>query len=191
MLIVQKYGGTSLKDAEHIFRAARRAAQLHCQGHQIVVVVSAQGETTDELIEKAARINKHRAAREMDAYLAAGEQMSAGLMAMAIGSLGCSAVSLTGWQAGIRTDGIHGNAKILKPQLDALVGLQQGGHDQKCGHTLADDGGQGHTFHTHIEGQDEQQIQHRVENRADHQEIKRPLGVAHSPQNTRTDVVQH
>jgi aspartate kinase len=83
-------------------------------------VVSAQGETTDELIEKAARINKHRAAREMDAYLAAGEQMSAGLMAMAIGSLGCSAVSLTGWQAGIRTDGIHGNAKILNVETDRI-----------------------------------------------------------------------
>ena len=113
MVIVQKYGGTSLGDPGRIRSAARRAAELHWQGHKVVVVVSAQGDTTDELIEKATRINKHRAAREMDAYLAAGEQMSAGLMAMAIGALGCSAVSLTGWQAGIRTDGIHGNAKIL------------------------------------------------------------------------------
>ena len=120
MLIVQKYGGTSLQDAQRVLRAARRATALHCQGHQIVVVVSAQGDTTDELIEKAARINKHRAAREMDAYLAAGEQMSAGLMAMAIGSLGCSAVSLTGPQAGIRTDGVHGNAKILKVDTERI-----------------------------------------------------------------------
>jgi len=113
MLIVQKYGGTSLADAGRICSAARRAAELAWQGHQMVIVVSAQGDTTDILIDKAAQLNKHRAAREMDAYLAAGEQMSAGLMAMAIGALGCGAVSLTGWQAGIHTDGIHGNAGIL------------------------------------------------------------------------------
>ena len=113
MLIVQKYGGTSLGDAGRIRAAARRAAELAGQGHRIVVVVSAQGDTTDEMIEKAVQINKHRAAREMDAYLAAGEQMSAGLMAMAIGALGCGSISLTGWQAGIQTDGIHGNAGIV------------------------------------------------------------------------------
>ena len=113
MLIVQKYGGTSLGDEVRIGKAARRAAELSRGGHRIVIVVSAQGDTTDELIEKAAKVNKRRAAREMDAYLAAGEQMSAGLMAMAIGALGCGAVSLTGWQAGIHTDGAHGNARIL------------------------------------------------------------------------------
>jgi len=113
MLIVQKYGGTSLGDADKIRNAAKRAAQRQGEGHQVVIVVSAQGDTTDLMIEKAAHINKRRAAREMDAYLAAGEQMSAGLLAMAIGALGCGAVSLTGWQAGIRTDGIHGNARIL------------------------------------------------------------------------------
>ena len=113
MLIVQKYGGTSLGDPEKIRNAAKRAAELLGEGHSIVVVVSAQGDTTDTLIEKAVQINRNRAAREMDAYLAAGEQMAAGLLAMAIGALGCGAVSLTGWQAGIRTDGIHGNAKIL------------------------------------------------------------------------------
>lgn len=113
MLIVQKYGGTSLGDIGRIRAAARRAVGLARQGNRIVIVVSAQGDTTDVMIEKAVQVNKRRAAREMDAYLAAGEQMSAGLMAMAIGALGCSAVSLTGWQAGIQTDGIHGNAKIL------------------------------------------------------------------------------
>ena len=113
MRIVQKYGGTSLGDGEKIAAAARRVVELARQGHNVVVVVSAQGETTDEMIEKAARVNRRRALREMDAYLAAGEQMSAGLMAMAIGALGYPAVSLTGWQAGIRTDGVHGNAKIL------------------------------------------------------------------------------
>ena len=114
MLIVLKYGGTSLCDGEKIRNAARRAAKLQGEGNEIVVVVSAQGDTTDLMIEKAAQINRHRAAREMDAYLAAGEQMSAGLLAMAIGALGCGAVSLTGWQAGIHTDGVHGNAKILR-----------------------------------------------------------------------------
>ena len=114
MLMVQKYGGTSLADPEKIRCAARRAAALAGEGHRMVIVVSAQGDTTDTMIEKAMQINRHRAAREMDAYLAAGEQMSAGLLAMAIGALGCSAVSLTGWQAGIRTDTVHGNAGILE-----------------------------------------------------------------------------
>ena len=113
MLIVQKYGGTSLQDAQKIRSAAKRAAELVGEGHRVVIVVSAHGDTTDLMIEKAMQINRHRAAREMDAYLAAGEQMSAGLLAMAIGALGCGAVSLTGWQAGIHTDGIHGNARIL------------------------------------------------------------------------------
>ena len=112
MRIVQKYGGTSLGDTQRMLAAARRTAELARSGHQVVVVVSAQGDTTDLLIEKAAQINRRRAAREMDAYLAAGEQMSAGLLAMAIGALGCGAVSLTGWQAGIQTDGNHGNARI-------------------------------------------------------------------------------
>ena len=120
MRIVQKYGGTSLADASRIHSAARRAAEYRQQGHDVVVVVSAQGDTTDELLEKAAQINKHRAAREMDALLAAGEQMSAALMAMALEALGCSAVSLTGWQAGIETDGVHGNAKILEVAGDRL-----------------------------------------------------------------------
>lgn len=113
MLIVQKYGGTSLADSARILAAARRAAQLAHEGHRVVVVVSAQGDTTDLLIQKAAEVNRRRAAREMDGYLAAGEQMSAGLMSMAIGALGRGAVSLAGWQAGIHTDGVHGNAKIL------------------------------------------------------------------------------
>lgn len=114
MLCVQKYGGTSVQDSQRIRNAARRAVELAREGNRVVIVVSAQGDTTDELIEKASRINRNRAAREMDAYLAAGEQMSAGLMAMAIGALGCGAVSLTGWQAGIRTDGVHGNARIQR-----------------------------------------------------------------------------
>lgn len=114
MLIVQKYGGTSLLDFDRIGTAARRAIDLARQGSQVVMVVSAQGDTTDEMIRRARQCNRRGSAREMDAYLAAGEQMSAGLMAMAIGNLGYPAVSLTGWQAGIQTDGIHANARILR-----------------------------------------------------------------------------
>ena len=112
MLIVQKYGGTSLADAEKIQSAARRAVTLARQGAKVVLVVSAQGHTTDSMIEAASQINSRGSAREMDAYLCAGEQMSAALMAMAIGALGASAVSLSGAQAGIRTDAVHGNARI-------------------------------------------------------------------------------
>ena len=113
MRIVQKYGGTSLGDGEKLLAAARRVTGLAQQGAQVVVVVSAQGQTTDELIAAAAAVNSRGSAREMDAYMAAGEQLSAGLMAMAIGALGFPAVSLTGWQAGIVTDGAYGNARIL------------------------------------------------------------------------------
>ena len=113
MLIVQKYGGTSLADGEKIQNAARRAVALFRQGFRVVMVVSAQGHTTDRLIQTAAQVNPRGATREMDACLAAGEQMSAALMAMAIGALGTPAVSLTGGQAGIRTDSVHGNARIL------------------------------------------------------------------------------
>ena len=97
------------------------------QGHKIVIVVSAQGDTTDLLIEKAAKINRRGSSREMDAYLAAGEQMSAALMAMAIGALGYPAVSLSGWQAGIETNGIHGNAQIINIRCDRIrKELEQG-----------------------------------------------------------------
>lgn len=113
MLFVQKYGGTSLGDEEKIMNAARRAVALARQGVKVIVVVSAQGDTTDLLIQKARRVNRRGGKREMDAYLATGEQMSAALMAMAIGALGYPAVSLTGAQAGVHTDGVHGNARIL------------------------------------------------------------------------------
>lgn len=113
MLYVRKYGGTSLADGEKILAAAKRAVELHRQGHQVVLVVSAQGHTTDEMIRRAREINRRGSLREMDAYLSSGEQMSAALMAMALGALGQQAVSLTGAQAGIHTDGVHGNARIL------------------------------------------------------------------------------
>lgn len=112
MLIVQKYGGSSLADEEKILSAARRAVELVQKGHRVVMVVSAQGDTTDDLIRRAGSVNPEGSAREMDAYMAAGEQLSAGLMAMTVQRLGQKAVSLTGWQAGILTDTVHGNARI-------------------------------------------------------------------------------
>ena len=116
MLIVQKYGGSSLADNEKILAAARRATALARQGAKVVMVVSAQADTTDILIQKAQGLCPRACAREMDAFLAAGEQMSAGLMAMALGALGQRAISLAGWQAGIHTDDLHGNARILDIQ---------------------------------------------------------------------------
>ena len=121
MLIVQKYGGTSLADARKIHQAAARVAGLAVQGCQVVVVVSAQGDTTDEMIAKAAQIHTDPPKREMDAYLSAGEQMSASLMAMAIGALGYPAVSLNGSQAGIHTDSVHGNAQIRQVDTGRIL----------------------------------------------------------------------
>ena len=113
MRIVQKYGGSSLSSTEKLQTAALRIRQLAQQGTEVVVVVSAQGDTTDELIEKALLVNPHGSAREMDAYLSAGEQLSASLMAMTLQAMGVPAISLCGWQAGLRTDDVYGNARIL------------------------------------------------------------------------------
>lgn len=142
MLLVQKYGRTSLADGERVLAAARRVANLARQGQQLVVVVSAQGNTTDELTRKARQINPRGSPREMDAYLAAGEQLSAALMAMALGSLGVKAVSLTGAQAGIHTDRHYGNAEILN--LDPrriLDGLEAGNVVVVAGFQGVDDQG--------------------------------------------------
>ena len=120
MLIVQKYGGSSLADTRKIQQAAARVAGLAMQGCQVVVVVSAQGDTTDEMIHRSAQVNTRGAVREMDAYLSTGEQMSAALFAMAVGALGCPAVSLTGAQAGIHTDDTYGNARIRRVDTDRI-----------------------------------------------------------------------
>ena len=92
-----------------MLRAARRLTEAHRRGDEVVAVVSAQGQTTDEMIAWAAQVNPRPSRQELDAYLAAGEQMSASLMAIAIGALGGKAISMTGWQAGIRTDSEHGS----------------------------------------------------------------------------------
>lgn len=121
MLIVLKFGGSSLADGERIRRAAQRVADVVREGNRAVVVVSAQGDTTDDLLAAAWEITEHPEARELDAYLSAGEQLSAGLMAMALGELGYPAVSLTGWQAGLWTDGTHGNAQVLGLTHDRIL----------------------------------------------------------------------
>ncbi len=111
-LIVQKYGGTSVRDAERVMNVARRVTEAYKAGNNVIVVVSAQGDTTDDLIEKAAEINPRASKREMDMLLATGEQISISLLAMAIERLGCPVISLTGWQAGFRTDSKYSNARI-------------------------------------------------------------------------------
>ena len=96
-LIVQKFGGSSVKDRDRIFNVARIVANTHNAGNDVVVVVSAQGDTTDDLIAKAGEITHNPSAREMDMLLATGEQISISLLAMALNELGCHAISLTGW----------------------------------------------------------------------------------------------
>lgn len=115
-LIVKKFGGSSVADAEKIFRVAGIIADDYSEGHDIIVVLSAQGDTTDELIEKAAEINPNPSKREMDMLLATGEQISISLMCMALEKMGLPCVSLTGWQAGIQSTSDYGSAMIKKVQ---------------------------------------------------------------------------
>lgn len=120
-LIVQKYGGTSVADAEKIKNVARRIIARKEKGDQVVVVVSAMGDTTDELIKQALEITEHPDLREFDALLATGEQMSMTLLAMALRDMGYEAISLSGAQAGIRTDANHSQARILKVEAKRVV----------------------------------------------------------------------
>lgn len=113
-LIVQKFGGSSVKDAERVFNVAGIVTETYAKGNNVVVVVSAQGDTTDDLIEKAQEINPNASKREMDVLLTTGEQISMSLLAMAIEKLGYPVVSLTGWQAGFLTTSDYGNARIRK-----------------------------------------------------------------------------
>lgn len=111
-LIVQKFGGSSVADAERVFNVAGRVTDAYKEGNSVVVVVSAQGDTTDDLIEKAREINTNASKREMDMLLSSGEQISIALLAMAIQKLGFPVISLTGWQAGFVTDSRSGDARI-------------------------------------------------------------------------------
>ena len=119
-LIIQKFGGSSVADAERIFRVAKIITDTYQAGNQVCVVLSAQGDTTDDLIEKAQEINPDASRREMDMLLACGEQMSIALMAMAIEKLGFPVVSLCGWQVGMNTDTNHSGARIKKVECDRV-----------------------------------------------------------------------
>ena len=142
MLIVQKFGGSSVADASCLQRVAWIIAEKYSEGNDVVVVLSAQGDTTDDLITKAYEINPNPSKREMDVLLSTGEQMSIALMSMALEKLGLPAVSLTGWQIGMQTNSEYGNARIkkvsgerIKAELDRrriviIAGFQGFRHDQ-------------------------------------------------------------
>src|SRR4051812_16420674 len=113
-LLVQKYGGTSVGTPERMCRVAERIARSYRNGHQLVVVVSAMGHTTDELIDLAHKVSKTPPHREMDMLLTVGERVSMALLSMALSDLNVPAVSLTGSQSGIITDQSHRRAKIQR-----------------------------------------------------------------------------
>ena len=119
-LIVQKFGGSSLAGTDRLYHVAGIVTQTYAEGNGVVVVVSAQGDTTDELIARAAEVNPNASRREMDMLLTAGEQMSASLLAMAVEKLGCPVVSLLGWQAGFLTDTTYGSARIKRVEPDRI-----------------------------------------------------------------------
>jgi len=120
-LIVQKYGGSSVANAERIKKVARRIARTKDEGNQVVVVVSAMGDTTDELLGLAAEITDHPDIREIDMLLSTGELVSSTLLAMALHEMGYPAISLTGAQAGIHTDATYSQARILKVESRRVV----------------------------------------------------------------------
>lgn len=119
-LIVQKFGGSSVKDTEHVLNVARIVTDTYKKGNDVIVVVSAQGDTTDDLIAKYKEIDQNPSERERDMLLAAGEQISISLLAMAIQSLGFPAISLLGWQAGFSTTSSHTRARIKKVDTTRL-----------------------------------------------------------------------
>ena len=119
-LIVQKFGGSSVADADRIRNVARMITETYRTGHCVVAVLSAQGDTPDDLIEKAKEINPSASKREMDMLLATGEQISISLCAMAIERMGYQAVSLTGWQAGMLTDSSYSSARIKRIRTERI-----------------------------------------------------------------------
>ena len=119
-LIVQKFGGSSVADAAKVMNVAKIVTDTYHAGHDVVVVVSAQGDTTDDLIAKAKEINPTASKRELDMLMTAGEQISISLLAMAIEKLGYPVVSLLGWQAGFSTSSAYGAARIKKVDTDRL-----------------------------------------------------------------------
>ncbi len=119
--IVMKFGGTSVANPEKIAQAAKRVAQEVRQGKQVAVIVSAMGKTTDELLTLAREVNPKAGRRELDMLLTTGEQVTASLLAMAIAAEGLEAYSYTGWQAGVTTEAVHGNARIEQVHADKIL----------------------------------------------------------------------
>ena len=119
-LIVQKFGGSSVADADRVRNVARIVTETYRKGHSVVVVLSAQGDTTDEFIEKSRELNPRPSRREMDMLLSAGEQISIALCAMAIERMGYQAISLTGWQAGMLTDSSYSSARIKRIRTERI-----------------------------------------------------------------------
>ncbi len=113
-LIVQKFGGSSVRDAQRIQNAARIIAETYVKGSDVIVVLSAQGDTTDDLIEKAREINPNASKRELDMLLSTGEQISVSLCAMALEAMGLPCVSLAAWQVGIQSTAVHTDARIKR-----------------------------------------------------------------------------
>ena len=120
-LVVQKFGGSSVRDAERVRNVAQIVTDTYKAGNSVVVVVSAQGDTTDDLIEKAAELNPNASKREMDMLLSTGEQISCSLCAMAIEAMGYAVVSLTGWQAGVQSNSSYGNARIKRVVTERIL----------------------------------------------------------------------
>lgn len=120
-LIVQKFGGSSVADPQRVRNVARIITDTYQKGNQVVVVLSAQGDTTDDLIEKARQLNPDPSRREMDMLLSTGEQISCALCAMAVESMGYPVVSLTGWQAGFHTNSGYTNARIKRVKADRIL----------------------------------------------------------------------
>jgi aspartate kinase len=120
-IIVQKYGGSSVADPDKIRNVARRVARTHDAGSQVVVVISAMGDTTDDLIDLAHKITDQPSGRELDVLLSTGEIVASALLAMAIQNMGYKAISLNGRQAGIRTDNAYSKAKILKVESERII----------------------------------------------------------------------
>ncbi|MGP0585768.1 aspartate kinase [Paenibacillus timonensis] len=146
-LYVMKFGGSSVGDTERMQRVARRVVEKQQEGHQVMVVVSAMGDTTDDLIDQAKLLNPNPPLREMDMLMTTGEQISIALLAMAIDALGAKAVSYTGWQAGFRTEAEHGRARItdIKPDR-VLKSLEEGNIVIVAGFQGMTEGGEITTF---------------------------------------------
>ena len=119
-LIVQKFGGSSVANAEKIFNVAGRVTETYDKGNDVIVVVSAMGDTTDDLIELARQVNPNGSKREMDMLLSTGEQVTISLLAMAIEKMGYPVISLTGWQIGMKTDSHYSNARIHKVDAERI-----------------------------------------------------------------------